>query len=231
MVRWASGPSSARIARTRSTSSSTSPCTLILKCRTPLSASARAFFAMSDGDLIGRMRKVANSRTAGPPNRSHSGTPSWRARRSCSAQSMPDLAWLFPIMRLVEIVEDARDLARVAPDQALAEPVERALHRLVRRAVVVHRRGVAVSDRAVLGPDVDDPAFGRRVRGEREFPVLVLFRQHAFIDAHIDDLHWRFSPGFRCYSAAVAARCCGSRKPARSMRGSSSSRMCGKSLT
>ena len=103
---------------------------------------------------------------------------------------------------------------------------------------MIHRRGVAVADRAVLGPDADDPAFRRRVRGEREFPVLVFFREDRFLDAYSTIFICVRSRSCLClragarparefhrHSAAVAAWCCGSRSPARSMRGSTSSRI------
>src|SRR5262245_17257250 len=142
------------------------------------------------------------------------------------------LGLVIAVHRLVEIVEDAGDLARVAPDQTLAQAIDGALHGFMRRAVMVHGRGVPVADGAVLAPNADDPALGRRVRSERELPVLVLFRQNRFINPDVDDLHGVCLPVSRCYSAAVAAaRCCGSRNPARSMRGSNPSLMCGKSLT
>ena len=106
---------------------------------------------MSAGDLIGRMRSDGNSRTAGPPNRSQTGTPSLRAMQVVQRAIDAGLRLVVAHHGFVEIVQDAGDLARVAADEALAEAVERALHRLMRRAIVIHRGGVAVSDRAVLG--------------------------------------------------------------------------------
>ena len=152
---------------------------------------------------------------------------------------MPDLAWLLPIHDVIEFVENAGDLrAELRPISALAQPVERALHGLVRRAIVIHRRGVAVADRAVLGADADDPAFRRRVGGEREFPVLVLLRAESiprparqrssscFSRSFVSD---RLSAGVpSSFGRGRGVARCGSRSPARSMRGSSSSRMCGK---
>ena len=78
---------------------------------------------------------------------------------------------------VIEIVQNTGDLARVATDQRLAEPVERTLHGLMRRAIVIHRRGVAVADGAVFGADADDPALRCRVCGQRKFPVLVQLRE------------------------------------------------------
>ena len=102
---------------------------------------------------------------------------------------MTGLGLVVAMHSVIEIVENAGDLARVAADQALAQPIERTLHRFVRRAIVIHRRGVTVADRTVLGLDADHPAFRCRIGGKRKFPVLVFFREDRFLDAYINDLH------------------------------------------
>src|SRR5439155_24274575 len=89
----------------------------------------------------------------------------------------------------VEVIEDADDLARVAPDERFAEKVKRALHRFMGSAIMIHGGGVAVADGVVLGTDAHDPALGHAARRQREFPVLVLLRQDRFIGARLNNLH------------------------------------------
>src|SRR6266508_1696981 len=152
----------------------------------------------------------------------------------------------------VEVVENAGDLTRVAPDETLAEEVEGALHGLMRRTIVSHRGGVSVSNGAVFSLDADDPALCYPARRKGEFPVLVLLRQNRLVDARLDDLHpvspspqsrptdagsgqpFSFtscSHALRCWAAFAGEPLWGSRSPTRSMRGSSSSLIAGKSLT
>ena len=94
----------------------------------------------------------------------------------------------------VEIIQYAGDVARIASDQRLAQGIERAFDGRMRRAVVIHRGGVAVADRAIFRPNADGPTLRRRTRREGEFPVLVFSRENRFLDERLDDLHPGPSP-------------------------------------